>query len=157
MTVVANSVRDLWFLNTWVTIRVPGEAGQDNISILEHRAPYGDSPPLHIHHSEDEIFHVLEGEFYFRIGSEEHRLSAGDILLAPRGIPHQYLIESAGGGRWLTITTPGDFERFVRLTGRPAEQAELPAPAGPPTPEAAAMLGQAAAECGIEIVGPPLH
>ncbi|MCB0689137.1 MAG: cupin domain-containing protein [Saprospiraceae bacterium] len=26
-------------------------------------------PPLHIHHSEDEVFIVLEGEFRFRIGA----------------------------------------------------------------------------------------
>ncbi len=157
MTVSTNPASNLWFLNTWVTVRASGTDGQDNISILEHRAPHGDSPPLHIHHTEDEIFHVLEGEFFFKVGDQEHRLVAGDILLAPKGIPHQYLIESAPGGRWLTITVPGDFERFVRVTARPAEQLELPAPAGAPSAEAVQSLTETAAQYGIEIVGPPLH
>ena len=27
---------------------------------MESLAPHGDSPPLHVHQTEDEIFHVLE-------------------------------------------------------------------------------------------------
>ena len=157
MTVASNSANNLWFLNTFVTIRVSEAEGQDHVSILEHRAPHGDSPPLHIHHTEDEIFHVLEGDFLFKIDGQEHRLGAGEFILAPKGIPHQYLIESAQGGRWRTITVPGDFERFVRVTSRPAERLELPEPAGPPSPEAAQALTEMAAQYGIEIIGPPLH
>lgn len=157
MTVSTNPANNLWFLNTWVTVRVSGADGQDSISILEHRAPHGDSPPLHIHHTEDEIFHVLEGEFFFKVGEQEHRLVAGDILLAPKGIPHQYLIQSAQGGHWLTATVPGDFERFVRVMARPAERLELPEPAGAPSAEAVQALTEIAAQCGIEIVGPSLH
>lgn len=156
MTDGSNQANNLWFLNTWVTIRVSGSDGQDGISILEHRAPHGDSPPLHIHHTEDEIFHVLEGEFLFKIGEQEHRLGPGEILLAPKGIPHQYLVESVQG-HWLTVTVPGDFERFVRVIARPAEQLELPEPAGAPSAEAVQLLTETAAQYGIEIVGPPLH
>ena len=54
-------LRTLWFLNTRVAIRISALDGADGISVLEHRASFGDSPPLHIHHDEDEIFHVLEG------------------------------------------------------------------------------------------------
>lgn len=157
MALSSNPASDLWFLNTWVTVRVSGAAGQDRISILEHRAPHGDSPPLHIHHTEDEIFHVLEGDFFFKVGEQEHRLGAGDMLIAPKGIPHQYLVESAQGGRWLTVTVPGDFERFVRVTSRDAERLELPEPAGPPPAAAAQALAETAAQYGIEIIGPPLH
>ena len=157
MTVSSNSANNLWFLNTFVTIRVSESAGQDHISILEHRAPHRDSPPLHIHHTEDEIFHVLEGEFLFKIDNQEHRLGAGQFILAPKGIPHQYLVESAQGGRWQTITVPGDFERFVRVMARPAERLELPEPAEAPSPEAVKALMETAAQYGIEIIGPPLH
>ncbi|MCB0712613.1 MAG: cupin domain-containing protein [Ignavibacteriae bacterium] len=152
------SVADqFWFLNTWVTVRIAESEGRDQLSILEHRAPYGDSPPLHIHHTEDEVFHVLEGHFLFVIDGKEHHLGPGEFLLAPRGVPHQYLVESPEGGHWLTITTPGDFERFVRVTSRPADRQELPAPSGPPSEEVARNLTETAAEYGIEIIGPPLH
>ena len=101
--------------------------------------------------------HVLEGEFRVRVKDQEHRLGAGDVLLAPKGVPHTYRVESAQGGRALTITARGDFERFVRAVSRPAERAELPEPAGPPSADAVAGLKAAAAKCGIEFVGPPLQ
>ena len=156
MSVPSISTSSLWFLNTLVSVRVSASDGQDHISVLEHRAPYGDSPPLHIHHTEDEIFHVLEGEFLFVIGDKEHQLQAGQILLAPKGVPHQYLIKSPQGGRWTTTTIPGDFERFVQAIARPAERFELPS-ASTPSADDIQKLTTTASEYGIEIVGPPLH
>ena len=130
------SANQLWFQDSLVTIRVSTAEGQDGISVLEHRVPYGFSPPLHLHRTEDEIFHVLEGEFRVQVGDQEHRLRAGDILLGPKGVPHTYRVESAAGGRCVTITVRGDFERFVRAVSRPAQRPELPEPADhhPPTP-----------------------
>ena len=54
--VSSDDQRDLWFLNTRVLIRVSYQDGADDISVLEHWAALGDSPPLHVHHSEDEVF-----------------------------------------------------------------------------------------------------
>ena len=88
MDSVAADHRKLWFLNTYVTIRVSAQDGSDGISVLEHRASQGDSPPLHIHHDEDEIFHVLEGEVRYRVGDQERLARAGETLLTPKGIPH---------------------------------------------------------------------
>lgn len=149
--------KQLWFQNSLVTIRVSMSEGQDGISILEHFVPYGFSPPLHLHRTEDEALHVLEGEFRVSVGDQERRLGAGDSMLAPKGVPHTYRVESAKGGRCLTITVRGDFERFVRDVSRPAERPELPVPAGPPSAEAMQALRTAAAKFGIELVGPPLQ
>src|SRR5262245_51538540 len=131
--------------------------GKDGISVLEHRVPYGFSPPLHIHRTEDEVLHVVDGDFRVKIQDQEHRLAAGDVLLAPKGVPHTYRVESTKGGLCLTITVRGDFERFVRAVSRPAQRPELPEPAGPPSAEAIAVLEAAAAKHGIELVGPPLQ
>jgi quercetin dioxygenase-like cupin family protein len=147
----------LWFQDSLVTIRVSTSDGQDGISVLEHSVPYGFSPPLHLHRTEDEVFDVLEGEFRVKIKDQEHRLGAGDILLAPKGAPHTYRVESALGGRCLTITVRGDFERFVRAVSLPAERPELPEPAGPPSADTVEALRATAAKYGIELVGPPLH
>jgi quercetin dioxygenase-like cupin family protein len=103
MSGAATDYRSLWFLNTQVTIRVSSRDGSDGISVLEHRASHGDSPPLHIHYDEDEIFHVLEGEVRYRVGDQEHRARAGETLLTPKGIPHTYKVES-DEARMLTIT-----------------------------------------------------
>ena len=149
--------RHLWFLDTEVTIRVSHVDGSDGISVLEHRAPYGNSTPLHIHRNEDEIFHILEGKMLFRVADRDVHAGTGNTLLAPKGIPHTYRVDSANGARWLTIMRGEDFEGFVRSCGRLAERSGLPDPSEPPTPEQVEAL---AAECmrhGIELVGPPLH
>jgi len=53
--------------------------------------------------------------------------------------PHTFRIES-DGGRWLTVTTHGDFERFVRTVGLPAPLVELPPPRGPGAAAASASM-----------------
>ena len=146
-----------WFLDTHVKIRISGDENADEISVLEHHAYQGDSPPLHIHHTEDEIFVVLEGEFRFVIGSTEHRLKTGETILAPKGIPHAYKVESHNGGRWLTITTGHDFENFVKAVSSLAEGDTLPKRHGPPSEEFKSELSAKSAKYNIEIVGPPLH
>ncbi|MCZ7647635.1 MAG: cupin domain-containing protein [Planctomycetota bacterium] len=149
------NAQPLWFLNSSVTIRVAHADSRDGVSILEHRVPQGDSPPRHIHRTEDEIFHILEGEFRVQLGAMERRAGPGEILLAPQGVAHTYRAESPGGGRFLTVTARGEFERFVRALGRPAAHPGLPEPVAP-APETIQALTRAAAEYGIEIVGPPL-
>jgi quercetin dioxygenase-like cupin family protein len=156
MPLAATSTEQLWFLNTLHTVRVRHDEGEDGISVMESLASHGDSPPLHVHQTEDETFHVLEGELRVRAGDTEVRIGAGETILAPKGVPHTYRVESPERARWLVITRRGDFERFVRALSRPAERPELPTPHGPPTPEQADALAAAAREHGIELVGPPL-
>jgi quercetin dioxygenase-like cupin family protein len=156
MPLAGTSTEQLWFLNTLHTLRVRHDEGEDGISVMETLAPHGDSPPLHVHRTEDEIFHVLEGELRMRAGEAEVRIGAGETILAPKGVPHTYRVESHEGARWLVITRRGDFERFVHALSRPAERPELPAGQAPPTPEQADALAAAARAHGIELVGPPL-
>ena len=146
----------LWFLNTLVQIRVAHEEGADGLSVIENWARFGDSPPLHVHLSEDELFFIVEGEFRFLLDGGERRVGPGDTVLTRKGIPHTYRVESPHGARWLVVTTNGDFERFVRELSRPALTAELPPEAGPPSPEEVQALGAVAARHHIQLVGPPL-
>jgi mannose-6-phosphate isomerase-like protein (cupin superfamily) len=156
MAVAAPATEPLWFLNTLHTVRVRHDQGEDGISVIESLAPHGDSPPLHVHRNEDELFHVLEGELRLRVGDGEIRIGAGESLLAPNGVAHTYRVESPDGARWLVITTGGNFERFVRELSRPAERPGLPTPQGPRTPEQEDELAEVARQHGIELVGPPL-
>jgi mannose-6-phosphate isomerase-like protein (cupin superfamily) len=144
-----------WFGNTMIAIRLSASAGADGICVVEHWMPFGDSPPLHVHHTEDEVFHILEGEMRFRVAEGDVVARAGDTVLAPKGLPHSYRVESRSGARSLTITRGADFETMLREASRPAAAAELPAPAQP-TPEMIEALVAACARNHIEIVGPPL-
>ncbi|PBB18386.1 cupin [Mesorhizobium sp. WSM4313] len=145
----------LWFNNTLVTIQVSSADGEDGICIIEHRQPYGDSAPLHVHRNEDEVFHILEGRIRFVVDGRERLAGAGETVLAPKGLPHTYKVESLEGAHTLTVTRGSDFETMVRKASRPAERAELP-PAAAPTPEMIEVLTSLCAENGIDIVGPPL-
>lgn len=145
----------LWFLNTRVIVRRAAAAGADGVSILEHHLPSGDSPPLHLHHDEDEVFHVLDGRMRFRVGEREFTLCAGDTAVAPKGLPHSYRVESPDGARCLTMVRGSGFESLVRGVSRPAAAAALPEPVAA-TPEMIAGLTRLAAANGIDLVGPPL-
>jgi quercetin dioxygenase-like cupin family protein len=145
----------LWFGNTLVSFPVPHGAGGDGVSVMESVAPCGDSPPLHIHHDEDEIFHVVEGDLTLLVGGETLRLGPGQTALAPQGVAHTYRVASEQA-RWLVVTANGSFERFVRAASRPAERPALPEPSGPPSPDEHRELAELCAGFGIELVGPPL-
>lgn len=147
--------RRIWFLDTFVTIRVSFEDGSSDISVLEHLARKGDSPPLHIHETEDEIFHILDGKCRVHVDGKEIVVTPDDILIAQRGKPHTYRVESETA-RFLTITGGRDFEKLVRSFGRPAEGEGLPEKSNPPTPEQVAALESACKQYGVVFVGPPL-
>jgi quercetin dioxygenase-like cupin family protein len=85
----------------------------------------GGEPPLHVHHTNDETFFVLEGEVHLMVGEEIIKAPAGSVVFAPRGIPHTFRIKSPVA-RMMTICTPGGFEEFFRTMGRPATSFELP-------------------------------
>jgi mannose-6-phosphate isomerase-like protein (cupin superfamily) len=146
---------DLWFMNSWVTVRRPAWAGPDGVSIMEHRMPCGESPPVHVHQREDEVFHILEGSVRFRVSDREIIVGAGETLVAPKRVPHSFRVESASGARFLTILTGCDFETLVRTAGRRATAHALPHPIEP-TAQMIEKLTQAAARNRIDILGPPL-
>ena len=72
----------LWFMDTLVRIPVRHSDGTDGVSVIESFAPEGDSPPLHVHHTEDEVFHVLEGELRLRLGESELTVQIHVVLEA---------------------------------------------------------------------------
>ena len=146
-----------WFLNSLTTIRVSAQAGEDQLSIVEQRALQGYSPALHLHRAQDEIFHVLEGEFRIKVGDDEKHLQTGDMLLVQKGIPHTFIIESQEGGRWLSITAGMDYENLVRALARPAERLEIPSSGEDTSPENAMTIALTADQFGIDIVGPRLE
>jgi hypothetical protein len=111
----------------------------------------GSTPPLHVHHRDDETFHLLDGELTLHVGEQTIAVTAGQTALAPRGVPHTYRVESQTA-RWLLINSPAGFERFLRAAGEPATGEQLPPVRRPFDPAAIAQL---AAEQGIEILGPP--
>jgi len=156
MHTMLESAGDLfWFEGTLVNIRVSWDTGDDRVSVIEHFMPYGMSPPLHIHRNEDEVFHILEGSLRIIVDGVESVAYAGQAIMAPKGAPHSFRVESAEGARCLTITSGGDLERMIRENGQPASSASLQK-VKPTKPSLSAALTRSCARHGIDIVGEPL-
>jgi quercetin dioxygenase-like cupin family protein len=142
----------LWFLGVLATIKSSAETTAGAVAVIEHLAPQGSGSPLHVHSREDEWFYVIEGELTFWVGGETSVAPAGTFVFGPKGIQHTFIVSSEEA-RFLLVAEPAGFEQFMRAIGEPAARLEIPPPATEP-PDVAALT-TAAAEYGIEIVGPP--
>ena len=81
---------------------MPFSATGCSFSIHEWR---GSGPAtLHVHHSDDEAWHVLEGELTFRYADHTETAGPGTTVFIPAGTPHTYA--AAPGARYLVILTP---------------------------------------------------
>jgi len=105
-------------------------------------------PALHLHHSQDEWFYVIRGEFIVRVGEDTVSLRPGDSAFAPRKIPHAFAMVSEGEGQMLVLFQPaGSMEDFF------LQMSKL----GKGIPKNQEInLKELWARHGMEIVGPPL-
>jgi quercetin dioxygenase-like cupin family protein len=61
----------------------------------------GQEHALHAHAGQDKVYHVLEGDGVFLLEGRELAMQAGDLLVAPEGIPHG--IRNTSGRRLLVL------------------------------------------------------
>lgn len=87
--------------------------GSDSFVLAEWRAagtPAGSEPqwiaPLHLHHSDDEAWYVLDGTLYVRRGDENVEVRAGSAVVVPRGVAHTYWNPAPDPARYLLVMTP---------------------------------------------------
>ena len=81
-----------WLIGTLVTIKVAGELTGNALSVTEHLVPVGGGLPPHLHHVEDEILYVLEGEIAGHCGSS--RCGPGQAARSSwRGVAHAWRAE----------------------------------------------------------------
>jgi quercetin dioxygenase-like cupin family protein len=59
------------------------------------------SHDLHAHAGQDKAYYVLEGDGLFLLDGRELRMKAGDLLVAPAGVPHG--VRNTGDGRLLVL------------------------------------------------------
>ena len=142
----------IWAFGVLATIKASSETTDGRVAVIEHLAPEGAGSPLHIHRREDEWFYVLEGALTLWVGGETIEAPAGSFVYGPRDIAHTFVVTSPVA-RFLLVTEPAGFERFMRTVGEPAGSLTVPPPAPPPSDPAA--LAAVAAAHGIEIIGPP--
>jgi quercetin dioxygenase-like cupin family protein len=108
----------VWFLGALVRVRASGDATAGRLDLLEHQAERGYASPVHRHLAEEETFFVLDGEVRVEVGGEAHAAAAGAVAVLPRQLPHAFVVTSPQA-RFLTLHTPGGFERFTPAVGTP--------------------------------------
>ncbi|HKF65678.1 MAG TPA: cupin domain-containing protein, partial [Vicinamibacterales bacterium] len=82
----------VWFLGNHMTIKATAASTNGAFGLVESLIAPGFSPPLHVHHREDESFWVLEGELSMRCGDRTFRASAGSYVFLPRDVPHTFVV-----------------------------------------------------------------
>lgn len=101
-------------------------------------------PPLHIHHNQDEMFYILEGEYKFQVGEDKHLMKPGDTIFLPRNVPHAFVQLTEKGKVLVTYQPAGKMEDFFKVTD---------AWTSPPTKE---EIEKVFADHEMKVVGPPL-
>ena len=61
----------------------------------------GQSHALHAHAGQDKVYSVVEGQGMFLLEGRELPMTAGDLLVAPEGVPHG--IRNTGARRLLVL------------------------------------------------------
>jgi mannose-6-phosphate isomerase-like protein (cupin superfamily) len=148
----AGEGQSIWFLNNRMTIKATGRTTGGAYGLLETELAPRFSPPLHVHHREDESFWILDGEVSVRCGERTFRAGPGAFIFLPRDVPHTFVVEGDRPARMLTLLTPGGGEGFFVEGGRPAEHDGLPPAAPPDIPK----LKQVSERFGADIIGPPM-
>ena len=120
------SVRDL---------RAPAQRGDRRTDLARREHGPGGWPGAYLHpHNFDETFYVLEGELTFQLEAELATARGGDVVLAPRNVPHTLANRSDSPARYVLICNPAGFERsFARMAAEqrgvaPPDWAQKPSP-----------------------------
>jgi quercetin dioxygenase-like cupin family protein len=125
-------------------LKISSRDTDGQLSVFEYTGLGKTGPMLHVHHYQDEIFTITEGEYRFVVGKDTHHLKAGQTIFLPRGIPHTW-IQLTDRGRMIYLLQPaGKMEEFFSYMNNLKER---------PSPE---EMDKIHAEHGMKVVGPPL-
>jgi quercetin dioxygenase-like cupin family protein len=142
-----------WFygggVHTW---KATSQETRGAFLLFEDRMDQGKMTPLHTHPESDETMYVLEGEILMHMNGREHHVGAGGLAIAPRGVPHAFLVLSTMA-RLLCLHTPGCCQAFYWGASVPIDpEADEPV-AG--SVDFARVQASAERNGGIDILGPP--
>ena len=96
--------------------------------LIEHTHLLKAGPPLHLHHTQEEYFYVMEGSVLLQVGERRVELKPGDSVLGPREVPHTFMPVGEQPARMLIGFTPAgqmeDFFREQEKSGKPFSDPE---------------------------------
>ena len=143
----------LWSVGTLLVIKANSEQTDSAFDLYQLTAATGYETPYHVHHDEDGVFYVLEGEidcYYGDDGKNVFRAGPDDTIFLPRDVPHGFRVVSDEECRMLIQQTPAGLVKFFMEVGVPAERIETP----PSTELDVKRLTEVSAKYHLEILGP---
>lgn len=126
-----------------------GEQTAGQFCLLENESDGNTRTPIHVHAEDDETVYIMDGELTAVMNGQPRRLTAGESIFLPRGIPHQLMNMSGNPCRYILIGTPALFDRFLEDAGHERRPNEV---AAPPTPEEIERLREASPRFGITLL-----
>jgi quercetin dioxygenase-like cupin family protein len=136
-----------WFFGGGVwTWKVGSAESGGGLSVVEIALEGGKRTPLHTHPIAESVW-VLDGQLRYHIAGDDVDLGVGDFVLVPRDVPHAFLVLSEHA-RVLSIQPSCDCEAFYLGASEPLEGSARQT-------DLARLAESAAANGGIEILGPP--
>jgi mannose-6-phosphate isomerase-like protein (cupin superfamily) len=135
--------RTSWGEESRIRIGPADSCGQ--LTILDYHAPASFGPPRHLHHREDEVIELIEGQAVVWTPNLSFVLAPGDLVLLPKLGAHTWRAYGPKGVRFTATFTPSGFERFFQ----DIERRRLLA-------TDVAELRAVATTVGMDILGPPL-
>ena len=142
--------RSVWYNGWLMTFLATGEETQGQLALIEAVGRRGNVPPPHIHHREDEIFYVMEGEIAVSVNDRTIKVTPGTMVFLPRNV-RSFTIESEHV-RMLQLLTPAGLEGWFKEFSVPAPAMTLPPADEPGYHEVQRML-DVASRYGLEFVG----
>ncbi len=88
---------------SWM-VKATGEQTGGRLSLVEHLVPAGSASPLHVHHTEDESFYVIEGHLTVIVDTSGTCQHQAPPLPCPRGADAQHSLVVGHGGHATTMT-----------------------------------------------------
>ncbi len=93
--------------------KVWNDRGAADYDVAELAAQAGYAGPRpHVHHTHEELFYGLDGEFEFLLGDELVRLENGALIDVPPGVVHAFRNPGPGNARLLIIASPAGLDRY---------------------------------------------
>ena len=97
-----------------VTIKISSRDTGGEFAVIEALTPPLSGPPLHIHHEQDEWWHILEGTYRFEVDGREIVAGPGAHVYAPRGTSHTFQNLGTDFGKMVVTVVPGRTGSLLR-------------------------------------------
>ena len=120
-------------------VKVAKNETEGAYALRENSMPaWFDKVPMHIHHTAEEAFYVLDGVITVTVDSGPSDAPSGSFVLIPRGSPHSIANKTSQSVRWLTLISPAWVSDWIEEEAADPDRQE-----------------EIYEKYGLEIVGPP--